>query len=149
MIQRWQLQQECQVSQYRRAKLVRIDDSSCYTYLNPLGERLTAFKRQKDSAGGLSSITFLLKIQYCCLQNLHTHSTHCFAEKGKQETGHGIESIVEVLGFIIGLITNDTGELGHADMSIFGLELMYTALNGGQTGEAFQEVAEEGKAQVA
>lgn len=60
------------------------------------------------------------------------------AEKGKVEAGHGIESIVEVLGFIIGLITNDTGELGHADMSIFGLELMYTALNGGQTGKWYQ-----------
>lgn len=43
---------------------------------------------------------------------------------------------MEVLGFIIGLITNDTGELGHSDMSIFGLELMYTALNGGQKGES-------------
>ena len=56
------------------------------------------------------------------------------AEKGRQEACQGLESIVEVLGFIIGLITNDTGELGHADMSIFGLELMYTALNGGCSG---------------
>ena len=43
---------------------------------------------------------------------------------------------MEVLGFIIGLITNDTGELGHTDMSIFGLELMYTALNGGRSGQS-------------
>jgi hypothetical protein len=50
-----------------------------------------------------------------------------------EEPVHGIYSLAEILGFIIGLITTEH-ELAHDDMNVLGLELMYTALNAGRTG---------------
>lgn len=50
-----------------------------------------------------------------------------------EEPSHGIYSLTEILGFIIGLITTEH-EVAQDDMNVLGLELMYTALNAGRTG---------------
>ena len=52
----------------------------------------------------------------------------------EDEPSHGINSLAEILGFIIGLITTEP-EMAQDDMNVLGLELMYTALNAGQTGQ--------------
>ena len=57
-------------------------------------------------------------------------------DKPGQELGHGLDSVVEVLGFIIGLIVSD-GDANHSDLSVFGLELMNIALNSGTSGTRF------------
>lgn len=54
---------------------------------------------------------------------------------GEAETGHGLDSVVEVLGFIIGLINSDA-QGQHSDLNTFGLELMTVALGSGGSGAA-------------
>eukprot|EP00884_Botryococcus_braunii_P022699 jgi/Botrbrau1/9112/Bobra.0305s0016.2 len=55
--------------------------------------------------------------------------------KSLKEDEHGLESVIEVLGFIISLINSD-GEGVHSDLNVFGLDLMNVALNSG--GPAFE-----------
>lgn len=46
---------------------------------------------------------------------------------------HGLECVVEVLGFIVTLITTKDDD-SHPGLSVFGLELMHAALQAGGTG---------------
>ena len=56
------------------------------------------------------------------------------AGRAGDESEHGLESLIEILGFIIGLI-NSEGEGGQSDLNVFGLELMNVALSSGTSGE--------------
>jgi hypothetical protein len=50
-----------------------------------------------------------------------------------ESAGHGLESITEMLGQLVGLIASDAVGT-HTDMDEFGLELMNAALNAGGSG---------------
>ena len=53
---------------------------------------------------------------------------------GDESDTHGLDSINEVLGFMVSLITSQD-DATHMDMTVFGLELMHTALQAGGAGD--------------
>lgn len=56
---------------------------------------------------------------------------HASGDVGR--ASHGLESIIEILGFIVSLITTKDDD-AHPHLAVFGLELMHTALQAGGSG---------------
>ena len=134
----WQLAQGWQASPYRKARQVNIFTHKCQQQDG--GNPMYIAQRTKERVPCGKSTETGCETGLCCMSWLLTalllHG-QCLVlvavDKPGQELGHGLDSVVEVLGFIIGLIVSD-GDANHSDLSVFGLELMNIALNSGTSG---------------
>ena len=66
---------------------------------------------------------------------MHAPAAHSLTPAG-EEAGFGLESLLEVLGFVVDTLATPQGLGGHSDLHIFGLELMHAAIQAGGAGAA-------------
>ena len=62
-----------------------------------------------------------------------------------EEAGFGLESLLEVLGFVVDTLATPQGTGGHSDLHIFGLELMHAAIQAGGAGACRWRLRKQGR----